>query len=114
MPNRPADFALPAPLPKVLFDPIPKLPAEQYTVTEHPHIRFRMPAIYLNSEVSIWTQAIRSPSIISLGFVGCGPILATSNWPLQLSKIVGSRGMENPAILAFSASERQLSRTERV
>ena len=46
MPNRPADFALPAPLPKVLFDPIPKLPAEQYIVIEHPHIRFRMPAIY--------------------------------------------------------------------
>ena len=46
MPNRPADFALPAPLPKVLFDPIPKLPAEQYIVIEHPHIRFRMPAIH--------------------------------------------------------------------
>jgi hypothetical protein len=46
MPNRPADFSLSVPLPKVLFDPIPKLPIEQYLVVEHPHIRFRMPSIH--------------------------------------------------------------------
>jgi hypothetical protein len=46
MVNRPADFYLPVPLPKILFDPIPQLAAEQYIVVEHPHIRFRMPSIH--------------------------------------------------------------------
>lgn len=46
MANRPADFSLPVPLPKVLFEPIPKLPVEQYVVIEHPHIRFRMPSTH--------------------------------------------------------------------
>lgn len=45
-PNRPADFSLPAPLPKVLFDAVPKLPIEPYIVIEHPHIRFRMPSVH--------------------------------------------------------------------
>jgi hypothetical protein len=45
MPNNPADFYLPGPLPKVLFESIPKLPAEQYIVIEHPRLRFRMPSI---------------------------------------------------------------------
>ncbi len=45
-PNRPADFSLPAPLPTVLFGPIPKLPVEQYIVIEHPHIRFRMLTVH--------------------------------------------------------------------
>jgi hypothetical protein len=46
MQNMPADFSVPVPLPKVLFDPIPKLPIEQYIVVEHPHIRFRTPSLH--------------------------------------------------------------------
>jgi hypothetical protein len=46
MPNAPADFSVPVPLPKVLFETIPTLPAEQYIVIEHPRLRFRMPSIH--------------------------------------------------------------------
>jgi hypothetical protein len=42
-PNRQADFFLPVPLPKVLFEASPQLPSEQYVVIEHPHVRFSIP-----------------------------------------------------------------------
>lgn len=44
IPLRQADFSLGFPLPKVLFEERPQLPAEQYVVIEHPPLRFRMPA----------------------------------------------------------------------
>lgn len=44
--KRPADFSLPVPLPKALFESPPRLPNEQYVVIEHPHIRFRMPTVH--------------------------------------------------------------------
>jgi hypothetical protein len=42
----PTDFSLSHPLPKVLFEAIPRLPDEPYIVIEHPHIRFRMPTVH--------------------------------------------------------------------